>query len=382
MDRYKLQVTGTSLRYFLNHLIKNKINLYFIEEKEASLIIIVSREDYLKIKKFKTTCKIKVLNRFGFIKVKYLIYKYRYLLLFFLVGLFFILICANIIFDVEVVHPKKEIRDLLLEDLNTFGIKKFNLVKNYSEKEKIKEKILSKEKEKIEWLEIERIGTKYIINVEERKKRKKEEDNYPRDIIAKKDAMILKIEATKGEVVKKKYDYIKKGEVIISGTIKNKEDEMSKVKARGKVYGEVWYKVQVEIPKKYHEEIRTGKKKEVFSLVLLDRSFSFSLKTFKKYDEDKNYIIKNSILPIGFSRTTKYEKKVLDKFYTIHNVEEKAMSFAKEKFNKKDILFEKVLKKTEKDSKIRVEVFLKVKEDITTYRKIEDLELKKEESDE
>ena len=71
-----------------------------------------------------------------------------------------------------------------------------------------------------------------------------------------------------------------------------------------------------------------------------------------------------------------------DKEYTIHNIDQKALSFAKEKFNKKDILLEKVLKKTDKDSKIIVDVFLKVREDITDYRKIEDLELKKEEMNE
>ena len=282
----------------------------------------------------------------------------------------------------EVVHSKEEIRTLLSNDLSSYGIKKFNFIKSYEEKEEIKKKILALEKEKIEWLEIDRVGTKYIVHVEERKKRKKEENVFPRDIIAKKDAMILTIEAEAGEVVKKKYDYVKKGDMIISGTIKNKEEEMSKIQALGTIFGEVWYKVQVEIPKKYHEEVRTGKEKRVLSLVLLDKSFSFTFNKFNQYDEEKNYILKHSILPIGISQTTRYEKKVTDKEYTIHNIDQKALSFAKEKFNKKDILLEKVLKKTDKDSKIIVEVFLKVREDITDYRKIEDLELKKEERNE
>ncbi len=382
MDKYKLQITGSSLRYFFNYLIREKIKFYSIDKTKNSLIVVVSKEDYLKIKKLKTTCTIQVLNRFGVIKIHYLVYKYRYLLLFFLLGLFLILFCSSIIFEVEVVHSKEEIRTLLSNDLSSYGIKKFNFIKSYEEKEEIKKKILALEKEKIEWLEIDRVGTKYIVHVEERKKRKKEENVFPRDIIAKKDAMILTIEAEAGEVVKKKYDYVNKGDMIISGTIKNKEEEMSKIQALGTIFGEVWYKVQVEIPKKYHEEVRTGKEKRVLSLVLLDKSFSFTFNKFNQYDEEKNYILKHSILPIGISQTTRYEKKVTDKEYTIHNIDQKALSFAKEKFNKKDILLEKVLKKTDKDSKIIVEVFLKVREDITDYRKIEDLELKKEEMNE
>ncbi len=382
MDRYKLKITGHSLRYFLNNLIRDKIQLYYIEDNKDNLIIIIDKEDYQKIKKLKTTCKIKVLNRFGIEKLKYLIYKYRYLLLFFIVGLFLIIFLSNIIFEVEVVHTKKEIREMLYKDLQTYGIEKYKFVKTYNEKENIKKKILNKEKDKLEWLEIDKIGTKYIISVEERKKKTIDNDNTPRDIVAKKDAMILKLDADNGEIIKKKYDYVKKGDIIISGTIKNKEDEVSKIKASGKVFGEVWYKVKVEIPVKYHEEIETGRKKEVLSFKFLDRNISFETKHYKEYNEENHYIIKNELFPIGISLTTKKEKITTNKIYNINNVDKKAKELASEKFNKKDILLEKVLKKELIDSKIIVEMFLKVKEDITDYRKITDLELKKEEKDE
>ena len=61
-----------------------------------------------------------------------------------------------------------------------------------------------KETDKIEWLEIEENGTKYTIKVEERIKNKKEKDNKTQNIIAKKNAMILSIDATHGEIKKKK----------------------------------------------------------------------------------------------------------------------------------------------------------------------------------
>lgn len=382
MDRYKLKITGHSLRYFLNNLIRNKVQLYYIEDNKDSLIIIIDKEDYQKIKKLKTTCKIKILNRFGIEKLKYLIYKYRYLLLFFIVGLFLIIFLSNIIFEVEVVHTKKEIREMIYKDLEKYGIEKYKFVKTYNEKEKIKKEILNKEKDKLEWLEIDKIGTKYIISVEERKKKTIDNDNTPRDIVAKKDAMILKLDADNGEIIKKKYDYVKKGDIIISGTIKNKEDEVSKIKASGKVFGEVWYKVKVEIPINYHEEIETGRKKEVLSFKFLDRSISFETKHYKEYNEENNYIIKNELFPIGIALTTKKEKVTTNKTYNINNIDKKAKELASEKFNKKDILLEKVLKKELIDSKIIVEMFLKVKEDITDYRKITDLELKKEEKDE
>ena len=378
MNKYKLQVTGFSYKYFLNTLIRNKIELYYIQEEKNKLIIIVNSDDYKKIKKMKTSCKIKVLNRFGLEKYKYLVYKYQYLLLFFLVGLALIVFLSNVIFSVEVVHSKEEIRDLIYQDLEQYGLRKYHFVFSYNQKEKIKKKILAKEKAKIEWLEIDRIGTKYIIHVEERKKKKIDNDTKPRDIIAKKDAMILSINAKSGEIVRKKYDYVKKGDIIVSGTIKNKDDEVSKIKADGQIFGEIWYKVKVEVPIHYYEENLTGKKKKVFSLKFLNKTFSLELKKYQNYSFHDVNIFENQLLPIRLVFGEKMETKIIRKEYNIHNVDQKAIEIAESKFKKRNILSEKVLKKTLKDSKIIVEIFFKIKEDITDYRQITDLSLRED----
>lgn len=378
MNKYKLQVTGFSYKYFLNTLIRNKIELYYIQEEKNKLIIIVNSDDYKKIKKMKTSCKIKVLNRFGLEKYKYLVYKYQYLLLFFLIGLVLIVFLSNVIFSVEVVHSKEEIRDLIYQDLEEYGLKKYHFVFSYNQKEKIKKKILAKEKAKIEWLEIDRVGTKYIIHVEERKKKKLDTDTKPRDIIAKKDAMILSINAKSGEIVKKKYDYVKKGDTIVSGTIKNKDDEVSKIKADGQIFGEIWYKIKVEVPIHYYEENPTGKKKKVFSLKFLNKTFSLELKKYQNYSFHDVNIFENQLLPIRLVFGEKMETKIVRKEYNIQNIDQKAIEIAESKFKKRNILSEKVLKKTLKDSKIIVEIFFKVKEDITDYRQITDLSLRED----
>ena len=63
----------------------------------------------------------------------------------------------------------------------------------------------------MKWLEIVDKGTTYEVNVEERKINNIKKDYKTQNIIAKKDCIILQIEATKREIVKKKYDYVKKG---------------------------------------------------------------------------------------------------------------------------------------------------------------------------
>ena len=94
----------------------------------------------------------------------------------------------------------------------------------------------------------------------------------------------------------------------------------------------------------------------------------------------------NKILPIGIS-INKYRKtKEINYSYNLESVDEDALSIAEDRFKTQlgeedEILTKKVLKKEENESKIIVEVFLKVKEDITAYQEILETEENKETED-
>ena len=92
------------------------------------------------------------------------------------------------------------------------------------------------ETEKIEWLEIDSIGTKYVVKVEERIKNEPIVDNKTQHIVAKKNAMILEIYAESGEIKVKKNDYVEKGDVLISGFI-TKDEEIKKNRLFLKIIG-------------------------------------------------------------------------------------------------------------------------------------------------
>lgn len=350
-NHYRILIQGKNPSYFLSLLISKHISIYCREETSIGLILEINAADYQKIMDIKTSYRITILNRYGFLKLQYLFSKYFIFLLgliFFFAALFAL---SHLTFEVDVIHSNHEIREIIYQDLKELGIEKFHFKVNYERKEEIVEKILEKETERIEWLEIEEIGTKYLVHVEERKKNKEEEECSPRSIVAKKDAMILDIQAEEGEVVKKRLDYVKKGEVVISGLIYNKEEIVSKRCARGKVFGEVWYQVNLSIPKHYYEEKVTGRKK--------------------------------SQLEIQFLFSTYLETDVINKNYTLQSIDSVAMKLASKKLSHKlakddEIISKKILKKYEKDSKIEVEVFFRVKEDITDVVSISDIDITKE----
>lgn len=382
ISKYRILVAGKNPKYFIYLLIRKHIPLYLMQESPQGIIIVVDQNGYQKIKEIKTSYSISVLNRYGVAKIKYLFQKYFIFLLGLLFFFIVLFLLSHIIFKVEVIHSNQEIRSIIYEDLKTMGIDRFHFKVSYDRKEKIAEEILEKETERIEWLEIEEVGTKYIVRVEERKKNKEQEKCPPRSIVAKKDAMILEIRAEAGEVVKKRLDYVQKGDVIVSGLIYNKEDIVSKRCAIGQVFGEVWYQVTLEIPKHYHEEIVTGNKKSQLEMQFLGKTYHF-FSHYDTYQKKSKAILKSRILPIQLLFSTYLETEVVDEEYTLDNVDSKAISLAEEKLGQKlsendQVISKKVLKKYEKNSKIIVEVFFKVKEDITDMVSIEDIDINKE----
>lgn len=375
-NKYRIKITGKDPKYFLRHLIVKKIKLYNIIEDHDGISLTVDEVDYAKILKMKTSYNIKIVNRFGVAKLRYLLLKYKYILFFLFLTLGLMIILSHFIFFIDVIHSKEEMRELVENDLKEFGISKYKFRVSYAKKEEIRNKILEKEKDKIEWLEIDRIGTRYIVNAEERLIKDNKVDNEVRDIVAKKDAMILNIEAETGEIVRKKYEYVRKGDTIVSGTIKNKEDEVSKVKAEGKVYGEVWYSVTVELPKKYYEEKKTGKTSKALTLRIANKKISVPFsKDNRSYISEDSPILENNLIPIKLVLETKHEIEIIDKEYNMDNSSSEAIKLATKKLEDRldeqsMILSKKVLKKALKNSKIIVEIFFKVRENITDYKKI------------
>lgn len=368
-SKYKVVIEGKNPDYFINELIKNNIYIYDLKKEYKKLIIVISLDDYNKLKKIKTSYKFYIIDSYGVVKFKYLVKKYLFFLICMFLGICLNIFLSKLIFDVEVVHSDRYIREIVYNNLREKGIYKYRFKVNYLEKEKIIKEILKKESNDIEWLEIEEIGTKYIVKVEQRKKNKEEEECVPRNIVAGKDAFILEIQADVGEVVKKKYDYVKKGDIVISGIIYNKEEEVSRKCATGKIYGEVWYKVNLEIPMEYKEEIVTGKEKNTFEINFLNKNISL-FNNFKTYKKDSTFLIGSNLLPINLNFTKYLETNVKIYKYNLFNVDDYALELASKKIKNKlgtrgEVVSKKVLKKSIKKSKIIIEVFVKVKEDIT-----------------
>ncbi|MBQ7136725.1 MAG: sporulation protein YqfD [Bacilli bacterium] len=375
---YEVKIEGKDIKRFIKSLYRRKIEIINILYGEDNVLLKLDKDNYQRLLEIKTIYEVKLTELYGFVKCKWLFDKYKIFLLSVCFGFLLLFLLSNIIFSVEVIHRKGEIRKLIYKELERYHIEKYNLRVSFSKQEEIVKNILDNNKDKIEWLEIERVGVKYIVRVEERIINNIPEESQKRHVVASKDGIIMHIDASKGEIVKRINDYVKKGDIIISGNITKSEEIKNSIAAEGNVYAEVWYEVDVEMPLAYREEYKTGKTKNTLTLSFLNKSFSlFDLKPYKNKKIVENIIFKNNILPIKLSYNKEEELKVIDEVYTRDEAIEKAIELARKKLSVKlddgeKILYEKKLKTKENNSTILVTVFFKVYENITSYQDIID----------
>lgn len=383
IERFKskvaLNVKGKNINRFIKKLTARKINilsLKYIDKNEVKLIIY--KEDLETVLKIKSIYEVYEEDVFGYLKIKRTFMINKHLIIFLLVGFSIFIFLTNVVFDIEVVHSNKEIRGLIKDELNERGIKKYTLKKSFKNLEKIKEDILNAYPDRLEWLEIEEVGTKYIVRAEEREIVTKKGNKVPRNLVAKKDAVIKKVTASSGVIVRNTDDYVKKGDVIVNGeVILQEEKTMGKVRALGKAYGEVWYVIKTEYPFAYYEEKETGKKKESYNIKFLNKDIELGFKKFKNKKVEEDVILSHPLLPIKLVHQKQKEVKVISDVLTFDEALVKAQEHSIKKMKKalkKDeyIIRSKYLKSSMKENTVEVTMFFAIYEDITEYRDIDD----------
>ncbi len=376
-SKVNLKVTGKNTERFIRRLYTNQIEILKLSYPSYKTVIItIYEKDYEKVMELKTVYEIDVVGTSGMIKVKRKMKIHRLFFLFLIFGFCILYFLSNVIYKIEIVHTNKELRTLLLRELDVRGIHEYSIKKNFSELEKIKEDIINHNRDKIEWLSIEAVGTKYVVRVEMRKIEEIKEKGEKRNVVARKSAILRRVEATTGEIIRNTNDYVKTGDIVISGDLKLNEETKEQVAAEGKIYGEVWYKVTVSYPFVYQEITETGKKQTAYTIQFLNRKFQlFPWKYYKTKKVTEQKLLFHSLLPIGLLKEKQAETTEVDEINTEDEAISKASKLATLKVqsqlsDKEKIISQKNLKVEVKESKIELEIFFTVLEDITSYQNI------------
>lgn len=367
--RIYLEVSN-ELNRFIKKCIDNNINLYNISYVKDKMVVLIDVKDYLKIKRLNYYSKIRVVKYDGLLNIKKIIKDNMFYISVVFLSFIWMNLLTNYIVDIEIIHSNSGIRRLLKEELDKNNVKRFSLAYSFEELDNITKKILADNKNNLEWVSIKKDGMKYIVRAEERIIKSEVVSDKPRDIVASKDAYITKVIGSKGNVLVRQGEYVKKGTVLISGKITLYEDVKGVTSASGSVYGNVWYECTVETPKEISSERLTGRKRynlNVGNKILLRNKYqNFRQKNIRE--------IKIFGLKIKFYKEEEVEiiKTKTDDEYALNRLKEE---FDKKLNGKGVIIYQKVLKKEENNSTIKYRVFIITNELINAYSYFEDSDI-------
>ena len=353
---------------FLNYLVYHSI-YYEDLTLNDNYILTIDYEDYKKIsRRYKT----KIIKYYGKRFIINYINTNKYMLASLFISFLVLYLLTNTIFKININTNDEKLYNLINNSLKENNISIYKRKKSFKELKKIKDKILKNNEDSLEWIEIKEKGCIYNVELTARVKNKENNsDNNPKDIVASKDGLIKYITSSSGVKLKDVNDYVKKGEVLISGNIIKGEDTLiTQVRAKGKVYAEVWYTVNITIPFNYVEYVETGKVINHYYLDIAGKKFTL----IRQYDSNftmntKDLVLEKPYLFFKLYKETKREYKYKEFNINENEAYKEALKRSENKIKSKlndneYIISKKVLKKEVFRSKMNMEVFFKVYENI------------------
>ena len=353
---------------FLNYLVYHSI-YYEDLTLNDNYILTIDYEDYKKIsRRYKT----KIIKYYGKRFIINYIDTNKYMLISLFISFLVLYLLTNTIFKININTNDEKLYNLINNSLKENNISIYKRKKSFKELKKIKNKIIKNNEDSLEWIEIKEKGCIYNVELTARVKNKENNsDNNPKDIVASKDGLIKYITSSSGVKLKDVNDYVKKGEVLISGNIIKGEDTLiTQVRAKGKVYAGVWYTVNITIPFNYVEYVETGKVINHYYLDIAGKKFTL----IGKYDSNftmntKDLVLEKPYLFFKLYKETKREYKYKEFNINENEAYKEALKRSENKIKSKlndneYIISKKVLKKEVFRSKMNIEVFFKVYENI------------------
>lgn len=374
-------IEGYYIEQFINICNNKQIDLWNIK-KENSIKIFANVQigDFKRLKPIckKTKCKVKIQNKRG---LPFVIRKYKkrkFFFVFLLLIILTIIILSNFIWNIEIESdadiPKEEILELAKSEGLEIGKRKGAI-----DAKAVINKIRL-ERDDISWVGIEIDGTNATIKLVKADEKPEiiNDDEYC-NIVADKNAMILKVSAQNGTPLVKEGDIVTNGDVIVAGWMEGKYTGKQYVHAQAEIQAKVWYTTTERVYLKETKKVETGETKNSYSVKINNFQINLpkSLPKFKKYDtieENKKLkLFSNFYLPFELVKYTYKEYKEEQVVYSIEEAKQIGIDRAKEslqdKIDGKKILDKQVKVRAETDY-IEVEVTYEVKENIGIKEKI------------
>ncbi len=305
----RIKIEGQSTEHFINGCLHEKISLWRLKKiSKNKMTLNLGVKSFKKLRPIarKSKCKVKILEKKG---LPFLLRKYRKRKTFLLgVFIFFVALnfLASFLWTIEIKGNERVESKNILSLLETMNIKP-GVMKYGIDADKVAGKMVL-ELSDLAWAGIEIRGTKMLIEVSESTLPPELVPlDIPCDIIAAKDGYIESIVVRQGEKKVKAGDTVKKGQLLVSGLLENKNDKtqtmlvhsMAEVKAR------TWYEADSKIINIIKKKVPTGNVKNIYKLDLFSKTIGipFIKNKFENFEVTKTLrslsFGEKLVLPIG-----------------------------------------------------------------------------------
>ncbi|WP_340085070.1 sporulation protein YqfD [Siminovitchia sp. FSL H7-0308] len=380
--RVLVKIEGTGLERLINICARKKVSLWSMRKmKTGAIFFYISLLDLHNFRHIVRDFDCTV----SFIRGEGIPFLWKRLLKNsgFLIGVFLFLVIltvlSNITWGIQINGANPETEHNIRKELNKLGIKVGTFHFFNQDLEKLQQQ-LTERVNNITWIGVELKGTTFHFQVVEKNKPKKAKPLGPQHLVAKKKAVIAEMFVEKGKPIVKVNQFVKKGQMLVSGMIGGEEGEQL-VPAKGEVWGKTWYQSEVEYPLTTPFEVFTGKEKRIHGIKIGSVAFpvwGFGKEEFKSFETEKTEHPIRFLgweLPIAYIDETIRESESFKRELTKEEAVQAGKDLAKDDLRKhlpEDARIDKeiVLHETVENGKVKLIVYFQVIENIAKEKPI------------
>ncbi|MFA9455848.1 sporulation protein YqfD [Halalkalibacter sp. AB-rgal2] len=380
----RIRVTGRYVEQVLNRCINEGITIWNVKRVNNDAIIAsLHLEDVKRLRPLlrQSQCKIVFTHRRGWpFLLKSMGSRFGFVAG---IAIFFVLILllSNVVWNIEVKGASPKVENELRQVIQELGVKRGVFQFTLPNVEYIQREV-SERVEDATWIGVRQKGTTYEFEVVEQQLPEEAERYSPRHLVATKEAIINKVFVEHGQSVVKINDFVREGDLLVSGYIgKEGEEEQKIVAAQAVILGEIWYKSEVEVPLEALFTTLSGERKVKHHLEIGGISlpiWGFGKHSFEQVEQDnhvKPIRFFQWTLPISYERVTYYESVDYERTYTKDEAIAAAKKRAKAELiqhlpNDAEVIGEKVLHEALENGKVKLQIHYQVIEDITSEQPI------------
>lgn len=288
-----VQVKGIMPERFIQTCVNKQIAIWNIEKTDQhTCIASLAKKDIQTIKNLahESEYSLKIIEEKGIPYIYKKLLRQNYLLVGIIIAIVSLFFLSNIVWRVDITGFPKELEQKIMKTLKGYGVYPGAFMFRIDSSSQLQQQLLHDIPELL-WIGIEKKGTSVQLEGVEKIIVDKEKEVPPQHLVAAKDGVVQKIFVSKGVARVGTYDYVKKGDLLVSGYLlddtaidEDVAEENKLVAATGEVIARTWYEVDVTIPLKGNDEQLTGKQLRKFYLNIFN--IDIPIWNFSKVDFD------------------------------------------------------------------------------------------------